>query len=160
MHWLAPADFYQLFRYLWAAPQREGVDGPWIFWQRRRSRGENRSDFGWALELSVAFCKVNLILCSMRLSMGGADPLIDDQTPLSCLSKQPTQKPTRWTEESCGEVSIDAKSCPKKKKKKKKRSPWCFALYCVQRGPDRAKTSAGGPQSCDLWTSTAHFYTR
>lgn len=66
---------------------------PLEFWQRRRSRGENRSDFWWALKLSVAFCKVNLILCSMRPSIGGADPLIDDQTPLSCLSKQPTQNP-------------------------------------------------------------------
>lgn len=103
---------------------------PLEFWQRRRSSGENRSDFGWALKLSVAFCKVNLILCSMRLSIGGADPLIDDQTPLSCLSKQPTQNPHSGQRRAVARYQSMQKAVLKKKKK---RSRWYFALLCAAR---------------------------
>lgn len=112
MHQLAPDDFYQLFTYRIYGMRLKGKVSMCLeFWQRRRSRGENWSDFGWALKLRVAFCKVNLILFSLRLSIGGADPLIDDQTPLSCLSKHPPSPPNPHSGQSCGEVSIDAKSC-------------------------------------------------
>lgn len=109
-------------------------------WQRRRSRGQNWSDFGWALKLRVAFCKVNLILCSLRLSIRGADPHIDDQTPLSCLGKQPTHNP--HSGQSCGEIQSMQKALLKKKEKKRAGDT---SGYSVQWGPHWVKTQVGGP---------------
>lgn len=52
---------HQLFRFLWAASPRQGVRII-LFWQSSRLNGENWFNFGWAVKLRGALCKMNLIL--------------------------------------------------------------------------------------------------
>lgn len=136
--WLAPDDFDQLFRYLWAVSQREGVDVPWILAEKKVERRE-LIRLWLSSELIGAWCKVNSILCSPRLSIGGAGPLIDDQTPLSCLSKQPTQNTQGGL--SCVR-GVDR--CKKLSSKNKKHRVGVTLCCSVQWGPHRVKTECSG----------------
>lgn len=104
------------------------------FWQSRRSNSENWLGFGCAVKLRGALCKMNPILRSLRLSMGGVDPLIDDHTPLFffCSGKHRSQ-PSVWGLWSCCRSLIDAKAVFKKKQP-------AYLCCCPQSGAHRMQT--------------------